>query len=388
MRGVLFVFALAGCAGLCGCIARPSDNVDSLATTRPSQVSTVQLSASTRPVPVGVRIVELRGDPVQIGTEHGRQCGDTIHLLYDRYLNVAVTGPDRFKASLAALVFVTQMLPEHQSELAALGDSVGLSQADVALAQCFLDLSAVTACSTITLPASAAPDGVARFGRNLDFPSLNIADKHSVVFIYHPNGRYQFAAIGWPGMIGVLSGMNEYGLCLSNMEVSRSGRPPTAMPYTLLYRMVLEQCRTVDEAIALLEKTPRQTANNLMLMDSADNRAVAEIRPEGVTVRRGTSSAPLISTNHQRGQDTETAGYCWRYDALHADATSRLGRIDTKTMEWMLGKVVQGSHGDMTLQSMIFEPSSRVVYLAVGANAPSHHYERIDLSRYFAIPAK
>ena len=62
--------------------------------------------------------------------------------------------------------------------------------------------------------------------------------------------------------------MNEYGLCLANMEVDRQMRPPMAMPYTLLYRTVLEQCRTVDEAIDLLKRTPRQSANNLMLMDA------------------------------------------------------------------------------------------------------------------------
>ena len=53
-------------------------------------------------------------------------------------------------------------------------------------------------------------------------------------------------------MIGVLSGMNEHGLTLANMEVDRPRRLPVAMPYTLLYRTVLERCRTVDEAIALL----------------------------------------------------------------------------------------------------------------------------------------
>ena len=53
-----------------------------------------------------------------------------------------------------------------------------------------------------------------------------------------------------------------------------------AMPYALLYRTVLERCKTVEEAIALLETTPRQTANNLMLMDATGNRAVVEITPE------------------------------------------------------------------------------------------------------------
>src|SRR5207248_4073321 len=136
-----------------------------------------------------------------------------------------------------------------------------LEEREVLLGQCFLDLSAMTACSTITFPPAAAPDGVARFGRNLDFPSFNVADKQTVVLIFRPQGRYAFASIAWPGMIGVLSGMNEHGLALANMEVDRSPRLPAAMPYTLLYRTILERCKTVDEAVALLQSTPRQTAN-------------------------------------------------------------------------------------------------------------------------------
>ncbi len=184
-----------------------------------------------------------------------------------------------------------RMLPEHRAEVEAMAQAIGMDSREAMLAQCFLDLTPMTACSTLTLPAAASPDQVARFGRNLDFPSLDVADKYSTVFIYRPRDRYAFASIGWPGLVGVLSGMNEYGLALANMEVTRGARLPDAMPYTLLYRTILEQCRTVDEALAFLQKTPRQTANNLMLMDASGARAVAEITPQGVSVRRGNACA-------------------------------------------------------------------------------------------------
>src|SRR5918993_2065111 len=158
--------------------------------------------------------------------------------------------------------------------------------AQALLGQCFLDLMPMTACSTVGLPAAAAPDSVARMGRNLDFPSFNVADKQSVVMIFRPEGRYQFASVAWPGMVGVLTGMNEHGLTLANMEVGRRQRLPAAMPYIMLYRTVLERCKTVDEAVKLLEETPRQSANNLMLMDASGGRVVVEITPEKVTVRR------------------------------------------------------------------------------------------------------
>jgi hypothetical protein len=262
----------------------------------------------------------------------------------------------------------------------ALASYTSIDPRQMLLAQCFLDLSPMTACSTVTLPAAAAPDGVARFGRNLDFPSFGIADKASVVLVYRPEGRYAFASVAWPGLVGVLSGMNEHGLTLANMEVKRGPRVPSAMPYTLLYRSVLERCKTVDEAIEFLRDTPRQTANNLMLMDASGERAVVELTPESVVVRRAREACALISTNHQRGQDADTPGRCRRYDYLNRNSKQNFGRLDVAGVESLLAGAAQGK---MTLQSMVFEPSNRVIYLSTGQNAAAGEFHRLDLRKHF-----
>lgn len=282
------------------------------------------------------------------------------------------------KATVA--FFEPYIRPEHLAEIHALAAASGLDPAEALAAQCFTDLTLAGGCSTITLPAEASPDGVARFGRNLDFPSFGILDGHNIVLVIRPEKGYAFAAVTYPGLIGVLSGMNEHGLTLANMEVRRRRRPPEGMPYMLLYRALLEECRTVDEAIALLEKTPRQSANNLMLMDAAGHRALAEITPEAVRVRRAAEGQALISTNHQRGPDLDTPGRCVRFDVLHDAARRQFGAITPRAIEEMLTGAAQG---DDTIQSMIFEPADRVIYLAVCAAAPNHGFARIDLKRYF-----
>ena len=286
----------------------------------------------------------------------------------------------RVIALFAAAAFQSQMAPDHRAELFALAKAAEADPQQTTLANCFLDLTGLTACSTITLPASAAPDGVARFARNLDFPSFDIADNATVLLVYKPEGKYAFASIGWPGLIGVLSGMNEHGLAIANMEVTRDARPPTAMPYALLYRTVLERCRTVNEAIELIRHTPRQTQNNLMLMDAAGDRAVAEIYPDRVDVRRAGADEALISTNHRRCDLPNEAGRCARYDELDRTAREQFGRLDVPELQSALARVAQG---DMTLQSMIFEPSTGVIYLATGKNAPSRSFRRIELSSLF-----
>jgi predicted choloylglycine hydrolase len=130
----------------------------------------------------------------------------------------------------------------------------------------------------------------------------------------------------------------------------------------------------------LLRKTPRQSANNLMLMDASGDRALAEITPSQVTIRRAPGTAALISTNHQRGGDLDTPNRCNRFDYLHDASLREFGRLSEVSVEAMLAGAAQG---DLTFQSMVFEPANRTLYLAIGANAPQHGFVKIDLKPCF-----
>lgn len=334
-----------------------------------------------------VPIIELRGDAAAMGKSQGEQLGDKMRSVlrqyFDKAFDLSTDGGRRlFQMALkVSSGFEQYFRPEHREELHALAASVGVDQAQAMLGQCFPDLNPDRACSTISFPAAAAPDGIARFGRNLDYVTFGVLNTNSVLLVFHPKERYAFASISpAPGLIGVLSGMNEHGLCLAVMEVPRTFRFPHAMPCMLLYRTVLENCRTVDEAIELLRKTPRQSANNLMLMDASGERVVAELTPDKVTVRRAKDDAALISTNHQRGNDFDSPGQCLRFDYLHDASHREFGHITEAAVEEMLAGAAQG---EFTFQSMVFEPANRVICLAVGAGAPGHRFERIDLKRYF-----
>jgi isopenicillin-N N-acyltransferase-like protein len=343
--------------------------------------------AATNPASFPVSIIELRGDPAALGKSQGEQLGDAIRSVMNGYFSRAFDlsskqGQKNYQRALKVAVgFEPYLRPEHREEIHALASSVGIDPAVAMLGQCFDDLDPNGACSTISLPAEASPDGIARFGRNLDYATFGILDQRTVLMVYHPKDRNAFVSVAAaPGLIGVLSGMNEYGLCLAVMEVQRSVRLPHAMPCMLLYRTLLENCRTVDQAIALLRKTPRQTADNLMLMDASGDRAVAEITPSEVAVRRAPKTAALISTNHQRRNDLDSPGRCVRFDFLHDAARRQFGRLSESAVEEMLAGAAQG---DATFQSMVFEPANRVLFLAVGAGAPNHGFARIDLKPYF-----
>ena len=99
-----------------------------------------------------------------------------------------------------------------------------------------------------------------------------------------------------------------------------------------------------------------------MLMDAAGTRAVVEITPEGVAVRTARDDAALISTNHQRGEDADYRPLR-PLRLLHDTSAESFGDIDVPRVESMLAGAAQGK---LTMQSMVFEPANRVMYLSAG----------------------
>jgi hypothetical protein len=48
--------------------------------------------------------------------------------------------------------------------------------------------------------------------------------------------------------------------------------------------------------------------------------------------------------------------------------------------------LADASQGKMTLQSMVFEPSNRVIYLSAGKNAARQRFYKLDLKPLFEVP--
>src|ERR1700722_4578911 len=104
--------------------------------------------------PAGPTVVEMIGTPGQIGREYGAKLAQEIRLLDEKYFGAYL--PDakvRVEALFLASAFRARMLPEHRAEVDALADTVGIKRAEMSLFQCFLDLSDMSACSTIALSA-------------------------------------------------------------------------------------------------------------------------------------------------------------------------------------------------------------------------------------------
>ena len=110
-----------------------------------------------------------------------------------------------------------------------------------------------------------------------------------VVTIAHPDGRLAWASVGWPGHVGAVTGINSQAIAVM-VDPARTGdvRPTrVARPAALLARAVLEQSKTLDEAVKLVEQTPTLGSALFILVDGASGKWVlVERTPSKAIVER------------------------------------------------------------------------------------------------------
>src|SRR5262249_14198417 len=133
-------------------------------------------------------------------------------------------------------------------ELAAFARASGLSDDDVLLAQCFADLYRLWSCTTIGAVGEAADEPL--LGRNLDFVDMGFLHRYSYVVAAKPAEGEPYVSVSWPGLIGVLSGMNRANVALAVMVVHDERSCHAGVPFQLAFRRALASSKTTADAEA------------------------------------------------------------------------------------------------------------------------------------------
>jgi hypothetical protein len=56
----------------------------------------------------------------------------------------------------------------------------------------------------------------------MDYLGLGYLHEYTLVTVYRPRGKRAFVAVGYPGMVGVVSGINDAGLAVTALETTGS----------------------------------------------------------------------------------------------------------------------------------------------------------------------
>ena len=178
-------------------------------------------------------------------------------------------------------------------------------------------------CSTVAL---ATPHGPV-VARNLDWWPEDLLAQASYVIRCSRGQEFQFAVAGWPGAIGVVTGLSARGFALVLNAVSGPERVrKTGYPVLLHLRRVLEDARDFDEALRMLSQQTLIAPALLTLVGRRnEQRVVVERSPTRHALRWPQGDGPLVTTNDYRllfspRTQAGTEIYqttCIRYDALN-----------------------------------------------------------------------
>jgi hypothetical protein len=331
-------------------------------------------------VPVAI----LTGTPEEIGRQHGQLVADAGKKALDFPKMVAAElGLEAFWPFMAQAgrTLVMNTPERHQQELAALAQHAGFGDDRLAVANTLLELRRM-ACSSIIVEPSRSATGGPLFGRNFDFPTVGVLHKYSILLVYRPDGQHAFASVGFPGLVGVFSGINDAGLAVATLDVEASADGsrkfnPQGTPLAFVFRRILEECTTVAEAEALLKSETATTWMNLAVCDPQGG-AVFEITPDNVA-RRDDDDGLVRCTNHFRAAGLSVGEKCARYEALGKLADE--SPLDVSAIQDRLHAANQER---LTFQTMVFEPREQILHLALGEPPSSDDpLTRIELAPLF-----
>lgn len=162
---------------------------------------------------------------------------------------------------------------------------------------------ALVGCSSFAVWGVNTVEGDLIIARNFDFYAGDEFAKEKVISFIKPNSGYKFVSISWPGMIGVMSGMNEKGLTVT-INAGKSDMPFVAKtPISLVTREILQYASNIEEAIEIAKNREVFVSESIMVGSAIDNKAILiETSPNQLGIYDVKNSSILICSNHFQGE--------------------------------------------------------------------------------------
>lgn len=286
----------------------------------------------------GIAVVRLTGDSHAIGAAHGRLLGPLLPAVA-RAMRPSIEGTVEDTGWFGGLThkmrlawrwrFIDDGLTDADRRWiagmtrGAAASGVDLSYDDLLRDQAVVDVGVPARASgeleqhrlahslTVIGTQQQAPARV-WVGRTFSLSGLDDGGDSAVpvVEIVKQDGKQPYASVGWPGLGGVVTGINAQGIAIfvdpartGDVRVTRSARP-----IALLARSVLEDAKTLDEAAKLIEQTPTLGSAVIVLVDGTTGKwLVLERTPGKAIAEKAPKQAAFgdVLTTNALAQDPE-----------------------------------------------------------------------------------
>lgn len=225
-------------------------------------------------------VLHLKGTPYEMGYQHGallkeaalKNLGNITKVMTEKAF--VKWGPVQIRPRDAVQSILKIQRPyvpaEYFEELEGLAAGSGQSVADVTLGNFIPELFH---CSGFALMNSATEDGTLYHGRVLDYAIDWGLQEHAVIIVAEPKDGIPFVNVSYAGFIGCVTGMNAEHVSIGEMGGGGIGHW-TGIPMAYLVRLALQKGHSLEEALAVFEKSPRTCQYFYVVADGETNEAV------------------------------------------------------------------------------------------------------------------
>jgi isopenicillin-N N-acyltransferase like protein len=347
---------------------------------------------------VALRVLEIEGNHLELGFQHGRRVADLRPAIIGRItaLDAGLVDDGAGDAFNALIDDTVAVLGTHSPETIAVlrGLSAGLDLPYEALLRYNLapflrdvlttqkrlaEDAAAEGCTTWAATRTATIDGAPILVKNRDYAQAHLPLQVAIRATPEQGHRYTFVtSAGSPGVF--VAGFNEGGLAVVDTHVSTTDIG-AGLPMYALSMHVLENHSTVRSALAYLRAAPRLGRNNLLLADASGDIACFEAGRARYGLREAAGDL-LVNTNHFNDPamaaafvDTEPPALrgntYTRFEEASQALLGRAGRIDLEWAEELMrsheqapASICRHPHaGDSaaTIASIFFLPAARTM---------------------------
>lgn len=157
----------------------------------------------------------------------------------------------------------------------------------------------VVGCTSLAVWNENTEDGNLLIGRNFDFSVGEDFSKNKLIEFVEPENGIPYMSVSWPGMIGVVSGMNKEGITVT-INAGKSKIPLTAKtPISFVTKEILQYAKNIDEAISIARKRKVFVSESILVGSANDKKAVIiEVSPKNFGVYDAANSSRVFCTNH------------------------------------------------------------------------------------------
>jgi hypothetical protein len=215
----------------------------------------------------GFRVLFMQGTPYEMGLQHGTLLKNELQQLAkhlnDEPVQKSITGriweffTDLYQRAVVISRALREVPQQYHDEMRGIAAGAGLDLETVLLLQYYYEALGPRGTGIVKFVGAPVHDRVFH-GYNLEAPWPGLLADQLTVLLYKPHDGQGFVSIGWPGLVGVVQGMNQSGLSLTYSAIIAGSAPtPPAIPGLILMREALQHGAYVDEVYATFATWPR-----------------------------------------------------------------------------------------------------------------------------------